>query len=109
VAGDDDDLGARLGAEAVDFGKHVEAVAVGEPDVEQHDVVGCILDEDERLGGGGGGGHGVALFAEYLFERGADFGFVVDDEDVMRHGRRSLLQRPRRRRPAAGRRAARRG
>ena len=83
VAADDDDLGDVGGVQLADLGEGVEAVAVGQPDVEQDDVVGGVAEEVEGLGGGGGGGDEVVLFAEDGFERLADLGFVVDDEDVV--------------------------
>ncbi len=86
VAADDDDLGDAVGRKLADVGEGVEAVAVGQPDVEQDDVVGGVADELEGFGGGGGGGDGVALFGEDGVERLADLGFVVDDEDVVHGG-----------------------
>ena len=38
--------------------------------------------------GGGGGGDDVAFLGEDGFEGVADFGFVVDDEDVVHKGSR---------------------
>ncbi len=75
--------GMRSGGELADVGEGVEAVAIGEPDVEQDDVVGGVADELEGLRGGGGGGDEVALLGEDGGERGQDIGFVVDDEDVV--------------------------
>ena len=49
--------------ERVDVGEDVEAVAIGQPDVEQNDVVGRVLDEHQGFSGGGGGGHAIAFFA----------------------------------------------
>ena len=89
VAGDDDHLGALLGDQRVNVGEHVEAVAIGQPDIEQDNVVGCILNEHEAFGRGGRGGHGVAFFGEDLFERGADLCLVVDHEDMV-HERASV-------------------
>ena len=57
VAADDDDFRTLLGVELAHVRKHVEAVAIGQPDVEQHDVVGRVLDEHQGFGRGGGGGH----------------------------------------------------
>ncbi len=68
VAADDDDFGEVFRGEGVDVGEDVEAVAVREPDVEQDDVVGCVLEEGDGLGSGAGGGHGVSLFGEDFFE-----------------------------------------
>jgi hypothetical protein len=91
VAGDHDDLG-RGGARAVgvaakvtaaDFGEDVEAVAVGEPDVEEDGLEVGVAEERAGFGDGAGGRDGVVLFAEDGFERLADVGFVVDDEDVI--------------------------
>ena len=77
--------GRGFGVHGADLVEGFEAVAVGQPDVEQHDVVDGVAREDEGFGGGAGGGDGVAFFAEDLFERVANLGFVVDDEDVV-HG-----------------------
>ena len=75
--------GRVSGASCVDIGENFEAIAVGEPDVEQDDVVGCVLDEHEGLGRGGSAGDAVAFFAEDFFERGANFRLVVDHQDVV--------------------------
>ena len=83
VAADDDDLGDVGGVHLADLVERVEAVAVGEPDVEQDDVVGGVAEEGEGFCGGGGGGDEVVLFFEDGFERVADLGLVVDDEDVV--------------------------
>ena len=86
VAADDDDLRPGLGGELANVGEHFESVAIGEPDVEQDHVVGRVLKQHQRLGRGGGAGDAVALFAENLFERGANLRFVVDDQDVVHEG-----------------------
>ena len=88
MAGDDDDLGDARGLELADFGKGVETVAIGQPDVEQDEVVAGVADELESFGGGAGGGDGVAFIGEDGGERFADFGFIVHDQNVV-HG--SLL------------------
>ena len=87
VAGDHDDFGGA-GAGACETsprmcGEDVEAVAVGQPDVEQDGLVVGVAEELEGFGGGAGGGDGVVLFAEDGFEGFADVGFVVDDENVV--------------------------
>ena len=69
-----------------DVGEGVEAVAVGQPDIEQDDVVNGIGEQGEGLVRGGGRGDGVALLGEDGFEGVADFGFVVDDQDVVHKG-----------------------
>ncbi len=83
VATDDDHLGPRLGRELMNVGEHVEPVAIGQPDVEQNHVVGCVLEQRQSLGRVGRRGHAVALFAQNLFERVADLFFVVDDQNVI--------------------------
>ena len=50
-------------SERMNVGEHVEAVAIGEPDVEENDVVGRVLNEHESLSSSGGSGHAVSLFA----------------------------------------------
>ncbi len=92
VAGDHDDFGSAgardgvAGVIAADGGEDVEAVAVGEPDVEQDGLVVGVAEQLEGFGGGAGGGDGVVLFAEDGFEGLADVGFVVDDENVVHKG-----------------------
>ncbi len=63
VAGDDDDFGPLFRSECMNVGENVEAVAIGEPDIEQDDVVGRVLDEHQGFGRGGRGGNAVSLFA----------------------------------------------
>ena len=75
------------GVVAANFGEDVEAVAVGQPDVEQDGLVGGVAEQREGFGGGAGGGDGVVLFAQDGFEGVADVGFVVDDENVVHKGR----------------------
>ena len=89
VAGDDDDLGRTGRPHPADLGEDVEAVAVGQPDVEQDDIVDGVAKELQGLGGGGCGGDDVGLLFKDALERIADLGFVVDDEDVVH------LRRPR--------------
>ena len=70
----------------------VEAVAIGQPDVEQDDVVGGVAKELEGLRGSGGGGDEVVLFAQDALERFADLGFVVDDEYVVHLVPRAMVE-----------------
>ena len=83
VAGDDDDFGPGFGIHRAQLVQHFEAIAVGQPDVEQHDVVDRVARQNERVGRVAGGGDGVAFFAQNLFERIANLGFIVHDEDVI--------------------------
>ncbi len=83
VAGDDDDFGDVRGVHLADVAEGVEAVAVGEPDVEEDGVVDGVGEQGEGFAGGGGSGDDVTLLGEDGFEGVADFGFVVDDEDVV--------------------------
>ncbi len=87
VAADDDDLRDVGGVHPADLAESFEAVAIRQPDVEQHDVVGGVAEQGEGFGGGSGGGDEVAFFREDAFKRLADLGFVVDDEDVVHKGR----------------------
>ena len=95
VAGDHDDLGrgwargVAVGVELVfaNMREQLEAVAVGEPDVEEDGVEVGVAEEGAGFGDGAGGGDGVVLFAEDGFEGLADVGLVVDDEDVIHRGR----------------------
>ena len=89
VAGDDDDLGPLFGDERMDVSENIEAVTIGEPDVEQDDVVGCVLDEHKSLSRGGSRSNAVAFFAENLFERGANLRLIIDHEDMI-HERASV-------------------
>ena len=74
------------------LGEGVEAVAVGQPDVEQDDIVGGVAEQFEGLSRGGGGGDEVVLFAEDALERFADLGFVVDDEYVVHLVSREMVE-----------------
>ena len=53
VAADDDDLGNVGGVHLADLAEGLEAVAVGQPDVEQHDIVGGVAQQGEGFAGGG--------------------------------------------------------
>ncbi len=68
------------------MGEDVQAVAVGEPDVEEDGGEVGVTGQGERFGDRAGGGHGVLLFAKDGFERVADVSFVVDDEDGKHKG-----------------------
>ncbi len=74
------------GAVVADLAEDVEAVAVGEPDVEEDGLEVGVAEEGAGFGDGAGGGDGVVLFAEDGFEGLADVGLVVDDEDVVHRG-----------------------
>ena len=69
-----------------DVGERVQAVAVGQPDVEQDGVVAGVGEQGEGFAGGCGGRHRITLLAEDALQRVADFGFVVDDQDVVHKG-----------------------
>jgi len=67
----------------VDVAEHIEAIAIREPDVEQYDVVGCILDEHESLSRSGSGRNTVAFFGENFFKRGSNLHLIIDHEDMI--------------------------
>ena len=77
-------VAARL---ATNLRENVEAVAVGQPYVEQHGLEVGVAHELERFLRGAGRGDGIVLLAKDGFERVADVGFVVDDENVIHRGR----------------------
>jgi hypothetical protein len=98
VAGDHDDFGGAgawsVGDVAADGGEDVEAIGfaagaagVGEPDIKEDGLVDGVAEELESFGGGPGGGDDVVFLGEDGFERFADVGFVVDDENVVHKGR----------------------
>ena len=71
------------GVHLADVGQRVETVAVGQPDVQQDDVVWRVGEQGECFARGCGRGNEVALFAEDALQRVADFGFVVNNENVI--------------------------
>jgi hypothetical protein len=78
VAGGEDDSGLpwQLG----EFVGEVDAVAVGEADVDEDGVWACVLDDVQGLAGGGGGPDG--LDSEVGQDAGCEpeeVGVVVDD------------------------------
>ena len=87
VAGDHDDFGragaGRCGLSPRMFGEDVEAVAVGQPDVEEHGLVVSVAQKLEGFGRGAGGGDDVVFLAQDGFQRFADVGFVVNDENMV--------------------------
>jgi hypothetical protein len=83
VAADDDHLGQVRGVHLADVCERVESVAVGQPDVQQNDVVRRVGEQGEGFCRGCGGGNEVALFAEDALQRVAAFGFIVNDENVV--------------------------
>ena len=79
VARDDDHLGHVGRVHLANLAQGVEAIAIGQPDIEQHDVVGGIAQQGQRLARGGRGGDDVTFFFENALERLADLSLVVDD------------------------------
>ena len=94
----------QLAADDLEDLQPVELAAL-QPDVEHHQRRLARADGGERLGAVAGLARLIALILEDAAHQHADIGFVVDDEDVMRHGRRS--SRPRRQLSASGGAAAR--
>src|ERR1700676_5138856 len=74
----------------MDLAEHVEAVAIGKPDVEQNHIVGCVFDTALCLRSVGSGGHAITFLAQDLLERGADFSLVIHDQDMI-HERNSFM------------------
>ena len=72
----------RVVAAAAEPLEQADAVAVGERDVEQHDVVAALAQPLLGDLDAAGDVDGVALERQRLLERGEDRGLVVDDEQV---------------------------
>jgi hypothetical protein len=85
---------------APDLGQQVEAVAVGEPDVEDGEVVEAALELAPGLLDAAGERGPVALVGEDLGQGRADARLVIDDEYVLHEGRQA--RRLRRRESSAG-------
>src|SRR6185437_2274860 len=83
VAADDDDFRPRFAAHAADIGEHFKTVEIGQPDIEQHHVVGRVLEHDHGFARRGGAAYAVAFLAQNLFERVANLRFVVHHQDVI--------------------------
>ena len=71
----------QLVVQAPDVLEHLDAVLVGQHEVEQHGVDGRLAERVEALLGRRGRRHAVALDDEQRLERFADDFLVVDDED----------------------------
>ena len=82
VCGDHDHC--QLGVSMVEFRQQIDAVAVGQCQIEQHQVVGPVADSCEAFVGGGGRLHFVAFHFQQGFQRLADGGFIVNDQDGTR-------------------------
>ncbi len=83
MAADDDHLGPSLAGHPAHIAQHVQPVAVGQPDIEQHHVIRRVFNEDQRFRCRGRCGHAVALFAQNLFERRADLRLIVHNQNVV--------------------------
>ena len=81
MPGDDDHL--RLGFQGMDLFQHFKPIPIGQPDVQQHHIVGRVADQRQAFVAGGRSRHRIGLFAKDLFERLANLGFVIDDQDVV--------------------------
>ena len=68
VAGDNHDLRRRGQFQCDNAPKNVKAIAVRQPDIEQHYVVLDISNQFECFRGGAGTGDGVPLFVEDALE-----------------------------------------
>ncbi len=73
-------------AEGADLAEHGVPVAVGQPDVEQHEVGTLRLDQAQPIGRGGGlqDVEVPPLQLEAEPDRGADVGIVIDEQEL--HG-----------------------
>ena len=88
VSGDHDD--GQLRVVNVKLRQEIDAIAVGQSQVEQDQVVGPVSDPRQTLVGGGGRLHVVAFHLQQSLQRLADGGFVVNDQ----HGTRGRSFRP---------------
>src|SRR5256885_9676119 len=77
VPGDHHD--ERVGAEALDLGKRLEAVHALHPDVEEGEVGRLVGDDPERVRTAADGGDAVALVLQDAAQGRLDRGLVVDD------------------------------
>ena len=94
VGGDHDDRMLRMWA--ANLGEHVHAIAVGQSQVEQHEIEGALADLGQAVSSAGGDCDGVAFELQQGLERFADCGLVVNDEDTdraARGGRSGALRR----------------
>src|SRR5438552_19209686 len=88
VGGDQYDREVRIAA--ANFLEHVQAVAVGQADVQQQKVEGMLFELGEPGFRGFGAGYAVAFAFQQNLQAFSNLGFVVDDEDgALRHGRLS--------------------
>src|SRR5256884_3643609 len=75
---------------AANFLEHVQAVAVGQAEVQQQKVEGMLFELGEPGFRGFGAGYAVAFAFQQNLQAFSNLGFVVDDEDgALRHGRLS--------------------
>ncbi len=80
VGGDHDDR--QLGLALLDLRQQLEAALAGQGEVEQHEIEVLAFEHAQALFAVAGHVDGVAFEREQHFERLADAGFVVDDQDA---------------------------
>ena len=81
VAGDHDDFWSVL--DFADFLQRVQPVHPGQPHVEQHYVELALVQCVQRRLAAFGDGSLVALVFQHAFQRLADAGFIIDNQNVM--------------------------
>ena len=80
VGGDHDDR--QFGLALLDLRQQLEAALAGQGQVEQHQIEALLLENAQALFAVDGHSDRVALEREQHFERLADGGLVVDDQDA---------------------------
>ena len=103
VGGDHDD--GQLGLALLDLRQQFEAALAGQGQVEQHQVEVFLLQNAQPLVAVGGHSDRVPLQREQHFERFADGGLVVDDQDAGQAAGKAGVRQRQRQRMRAGSRA----
>ncbi len=90
VAGDDHHR--RTVLVALDLGQHVEAVHLGQPDIENDQAEAFLGQGRQSLLSGGGGPDGIPFILQDSPERGPDGRLVVDDQNAfLTHAGNSIV------------------
>jgi hypothetical protein len=78
---------AQLGIAIADVAQDLQPVAVGQREIEQHQVHGLVGHLGQAFFAGGGGLHRKAFQLEQRLQRLADGGFIIDDQNCALRGR----------------------
>ncbi len=76
---DQDD--GKIGIAAADFAQEIEAVAIGQADVQEQKIEGLIFEARQARGAGVGWGYVKAFGGKQSFEAFSNLCFIINNED----------------------------